>query len=316
MSDTDVIHVLSGERKCQFVRKLVTGGMGSIYLAKQLGVAGFSKTVAIKTIHPNRLCEDMVVKLFLDEAKLVADLIHENIVQVYDLGKQHDLYYIIMEYVDGKSISQILMQLQNIKQVFDNTTACVIGSKIAKALHYAHSKTDDQGQPLGIVHRDVTPGNIMISTEGVVKLADFGIAKALHIDGPDEKKMIMGKLPYMSPEQIHALGTDLRTDVFTLGLVMYEMLTSKRVFDEIKNRKDLIHKMNNYRIISPNKINPKISDEVNAVIMKSLNLDKEERYQSAEELQNDLKLILYSNGFIDPQIILKDFLQKTYATHE
>ncbi len=218
-----------------------------------------------------------------------------------------------MEYVDGKSISQIIQKLQQIKRVFDQTTTCIIGCKVAKALHYAHTKIDSDGNPLKIVHRDVTPGNILINTYGVVKLGDFGIAKALNSTGPDEKKMIMGKLPYMSPEQINAMGTDYRTDIFTLGLVMYEMLTCKRVYEEIKNRKDLIHKMNSYRIIGPRKINPHIYPELEAIIMKCLRSDPKDRYQSALDLQNDLKLLLYSNGFINANEVLMNFMRRTFS---
>ncbi len=316
MSDTEIIKILVSERKCQIIRKLVTGGMGSIFLAKMNGVAGFAKTVAIKTINPERLADPTVIKLFIDEAKLVSDLVHENIVQVYDLGMQHDIYFIIMEYVEGKSISQILQRLNDLKKVFDNKVACIIGSKIAKALHYAHTKTDVNGNPMNIVHRDVTPGNIMINSYGVVKLADFGIAKALTMTGPDEKKMIMGKLPYMSPEQINAIGTDPRTDVFTLGLVLYEMMTGKRVYDEVKGRKDLIEKMNKYRIIPPKNLNPYISNELEVVIMKCLQINPDDRYQTAQEVQNDLKFILYANGFLNAQDLVIQFLQKIFEPHE
>ena len=316
MGDTEIIRILVSERKCQIIRKLVTGGMGSIFLAKMNGVAGFSKTVAIKTINPERLSDPTVIKLFIDEAKLVSDLVHENIVQVYDLGMQHDIYFIIMEYVEGKSISQIMQRLLDLKRVFDSKIACIIGSKIAKALHYAHTKIDANGIPMNIVHRDVTPGNIMLNSYGVVKLADFGIAKALTMIGPDEKKMIMGKLPYMSPEQINASGTDPRTDIFTLGLVLYEMMTGKRVYDQAKNRKDLIDKMNNFRITSPKKLNAFISNELEAVIMKCLELAPENRYQTAEEVQNDLKYVLYENGFLNGQELVIQFLKKIFEPNE
>ena len=196
---------------------------GRSILAEQHGAEGFRKIVAIKTIKREYLKNQENVDFFVGEAKLVADLIHENVLQVYQLGETKGIYYIVMEYAHGKNLTDFIKEHKNRSKVSNVEIGAFIVSRVARALHYA--------EPLNIVHRDVTPSNIIITYQGVVKLTDFGIAKAVTMNTPDEEEVIMGKLPYMSPEQAKFRGTTPQSDIFSLGLVMYELLTNTVVYN-------------------------------------------------------------------------------------
>jgi len=184
--------------------KIASGGMGTVYLAEQLGAESFRKTVALKTIKHEFIDSPDSLGLFIGEAKLTADLIHQNILQVYNLGKTDDgSFYIAMEFVNGKTLSSYTKTHKRKGTKVDVEMGCFIISRVCRGLSYAHKRKDRYGNHLGIVHRDVTPSNIMIDYQGFVKLMDFGIAKALTMNTPDERQVIMGKLPYMSPEASH-----------------------------------------------------------------------------------------------------------------
>ena len=224
---------------CRVLKKIAAGGFGTVYLAEQIGTESFNKIVAIKMVRAEMLQKKRNLELFIGEAKLTADLVHENIIQVYQLEKFKSQYFIVMEYVNGKTLSQIQSRLRKVKQDIDAEMGAFITSRVCRALEYAHTKRDRNGKLLGIVHRDVTPSNVIIDWQGVVKLMDFGIAKAITMATPDETKVLMGKWPYMSPEQVKFEGTDARSDVFALGLVMYELMSSTRVYD-VETRDELL----------------------------------------------------------------------------
>jgi serine/threonine-protein kinase len=280
----------------QILRKIATGGMGSVYLAEQLGAESFRKVVAIKTIKKEFLKNKENVDLFVGEAKLVADLIHENVLQVYQLGQTKGIYYIVMEYAHGKNLADVIRAHKDRHKVTNVEIGAFIISRVCRALHYAHEAKDMAGKPQNIVHRDVTPSNIIITYGGVVKLTDFGIAKAVIMNTPDEAEVIMGKLPYMSPEQAKFQGTTRQSDVFSLGLVMYELLTNTSVYN-VNDIDDLVDKMDNYSIKSPRRLNPHIPEKLEAIMMKALEVNPANRYATAREFCQDLEHYMYDGGY-------------------
>jgi eukaryotic-like serine/threonine-protein kinase len=280
----------------QILRKIATGGMGSVYLAEQLGAESFRKVVAIKTIKREFLKNKENVDLFVGEAKLVADLIHENVLQVYQLGQTKGIYYIVMEYAHGKNLADIIRAHKDRHKVTNVEIGAFIVSRVCRALHYAHEAKDMTGKLLNIVHRDVTPSNIIITYGGVVKLTDFGIAKAVIMNTPDEAEVIMGKLPYMSPEQAKFQGTTRQSDVFSLGLVLYELLTNTSVYN-VNDIDDLVDKMDNYSIKSPRRLNPHIPEKLEAIMMRALEVNPANRYQTAREFCQDLEHYMYDGGY-------------------
>jgi len=280
----------------QILRKIATGGMGSVYLAEQLGAESFRKVVAIKTIKKEFLKNKENVDLFVGEAKLVADLIHENVLQVYQLGQTKGIYYIVMEYAHGKNLADVIRAHKDRHKVTNVEIGAFIISRVCRALNYAHEAKDMAGKAQNIVHRDVTPSNIIITYGGVVKLTDFGIAKAVIMNTPDEAEVIMGKLPYMSPEQAKFQGTTRQSDVFSLGLVMYELLTNTSVYN-VNDIDDLVDKMDNYSIKSPRRLNPHIPEKLEAIMMKSLEVNPANRYATAREFCQDLEHYMYDGGY-------------------
>ncbi len=280
----------------QIIRKIASGGMGSVYLAEQLGADGFRKIVAIKTIKKEYLKNKENVDLFVGEAKLVADLIHENVLQVYQLGQTKGIYYIVMEYAHGKNLADFIKEHKTRGKVTNVEIGAFIVSRVCRALHYAHDAKSMSGQPLNIVHRDVTPSNVIITYGGVVKLTDFGIAKAVVMATPDEAEVIMGKLPYMSPEQAKFIGTTRQSDVFSLGLVMYELLTNTVVYN-VNDIDDLVDKMDNYSIKPPRRLNPHIPEKLEAIMIKALAVNPAERYNTAKEFGQDLEHYMYDGGY-------------------
>jgi serine/threonine-protein kinase len=280
----------------QVIRKLATGGMGSVYLAEQMGVEGFRKVVAIKTIKREFLKNKENVDLFVGEAKLVADLIHENVLQVYQLGQTKGIYYIVMEYAHGKNAADLVRAHKDRQKVCNVDIGAFIISRVCRALHYAHEARDMYGKTLNIVHRDVTPSNVIITYGGVVKLTDFGIAKAVIMNTPDEAEVIMGKLPYMSPEQAKFLGTTRQSDIFSLGLVMYELLTNTVVYN-VNDIDDLVDKMDNYSIKTPRRLNPHIPEKLEQIMLRALEVNPANRYKTAHEFGQDLEHYMYDGGY-------------------
>src|SRR5688572_5783532 len=204
--------------KYTLLERIAVGGMAEIFLARQAGLEGFEKTIVIKRIRPHLSNQTSFVKMFLNEAKLAAQLSHPNIVQIYDLGKIGESYFIAMEYIFGRDMRRIIPKADGMGIPFPMVYALKIASSACEGLYHAHQKHDLYGNPLNIVHRDVTPENIMVSFDGTVKVLDFGIAKAANSveSGPGE---IKGKLSYMSPEQCQGLVLDQRSDLFSLGTV-------------------------------------------------------------------------------------------------
>ena len=276
----------------RLLERVAVGGMAEVFRAKRTGAAGFEKVVAVKRILSHLSDNKEFVDMFIDEAKMVAGLTHANIVQMLDLGKLEKSYYIAMEYVHGRDLRTILRRARerSLKIPLDISTYVV--SKVCAALEYAHRKKDDKGQPMLIVHRDISPQNILISFEGDVKLTDFGIAKAATKASTTDKGALRGKLLYMSPEQAWGRPMDKRSDVFSLGIVFYEMLTEQKPFLGTSEM-SILETVRECRVPPPTTINDRIPEKLERVVMKSLERDPEVRYQDAGEMLRDLERVLH-----------------------
>src|SRR5712671_5024110 len=224
------LFTIQNEFHYEIVRKIFEGGMGVVYEAEQLGARGFVKRLAIKVIRQNYANQKQFIDNFIGEAKLVADLIHTNIVQTYHLGETRGVYFIAMELIRGVNLEQFAQQLTDKRHVLPKELAVFIVSRVARGLAYAHAKSDKDGKPLGIVHRDVSFKNIMIAFEGDVKLTDFGIAKARGFLVDNEGEVVAGKTDFMSPEQANFQVTDKRSDIFSVGVVLAHLILGRNIF--------------------------------------------------------------------------------------
>ncbi|MEP0773850.1 MAG: TonB family protein [Acidobacteriota bacterium] len=273
---------------------IATGGMAEVYKARMQGVEGFQKIVAIKRILSHLTDNDEFVTMFIDEAKLAAQLQHPNIIHIYDLGKIDKSYYIAMEFIDGRDLRSILRTLEEQKRRMPTSLAVYIASRLAAALDYAHRKRDLQGSAMALVHRDVSPQNVLISYDGDIKLCDFGIAKAASKASHTRAGALKGKLQYMSPEQAWGKDLDHRSDIFSLGLVLYEMLTGRKAFAG-DSELSILEQVRSPKLVPPREIDPTIPAELDRVVMKSLQQDRERRYQTAAELAAELEAVLQAS---------------------
>lgn len=278
-------------------RKIADGGMGSVYEAEQFGAEGFIKKVAIKTILPSYVKKESFVSSFIGEAKLVANLVHQNIVQIHHLGRHEDGYYIAMEYIDGINLTKFIRRHRKLKRSVPIEIATFIVSRISRGLEYAHSKLDEDGNPLGLVHRDVSPNNVMITREGEVKLTDFGVAKAAQFMGNDDGYLV-GSVEYMSPEQAECVSIDHRSDLYSLGLLLYELLTGVRVFQcEGDDIDGTVARVKASVVPDPMGFRKDLPQAVIEIVMKCLKKRPADRYQTAGELGYALEHEMYSKGY-------------------
>jgi eukaryotic-like serine/threonine-protein kinase len=263
------------------------GGMGEIFRAKTFGVEGFEKIVAVKRILPNLVNDKVFAGMFIEEARLAARLTHPNIVQIYELGKVDGEHYIAMEYISGKNLRQILRRARTAHQPLPEPLIAFIGCQICEALAYAHSRADSGGRPWNVVHRDINPQNVLVSFEGDVKIADFGIAKSDTRAWRTGPGVLKGKLEYMSPEQASHGTVDHRADIFGIGLVLYEMAVGERALGG-KNDIERLERARNATIEPPRRKNPLVSKAMERIILRTLARDANSRYADAARLQNDL----------------------------
>jgi TonB family protein len=275
------------------LEKIATGGMAEVWKARMRGVEGFQKTVAIKKILPHLSDNQDFIEMFIDEAKLAAQLNHNNIIHIYDLGKIQSSYYIAMEYIDGYDLKNILKKAQERDQPLSVEIALFVASKIAAALDYAHRKRDFEDKEMGLVHRDVSPQNVLISEEGDIKLCDFGIAKAASKASHTQAGALKGKLQYMSPEQAWGRNIDKRSDIFALATVLFEMLTARKLFGG-DNELSILEQVREARVTAPSQYNDEVTPQIDAIVLKALQKDPANRYQTAGEMQRDLDAVLYS----------------------
>lgn len=260
------------------------GGMASVILARQKGPAGFEKAVVVKLIHPHMAQDTIAVNMLLDEAKVAAQLDHQNIVHTYELGEAHGTYYIVMEYLAGESLGQVLKQGQKQDHPLSPFVAAKIVAEAAEGLQYAHDLRDYNGVPLGIVHRDVSPGNIVVQYNGMVKIVDFGIAKAHGRVTSTQDGELKGKYGYMSPEQIKNDVMERRSDVFSLGVVLWESLSRRRLFNADNVAATLMQILQGDRT-PPSAFDADIPHALDAVALRALAPDPADRFQSMGEMK-------------------------------
>ena len=278
----------------EVLERIASGGMAELYKAKRTGVEGFQKIVAIKKILPHLADDEEFVTMFADEAKLAAQLNHPNIIHIYDLGKiQAGGYFIAMEYVDGRDLRAIQTAGGDMGVPLPVPLAVYVASKVASALDYAHRRRDAEGHELNIVHRDVSPQNILISYEGDIKLCDFGIAKAASKASKTQSGALKGKIQYMSPEQAWGKPIDRRSDLFSLGVVLHELLTGERLFRGDTDM-NVLEKVRAADVPPPSRANPEVPHNLDAVVLKALAKEPDDRYANASDLLRDLDSVLYS----------------------
>ena len=275
---------------------IARGGMAEVYRAR--GRATGTRLLAIKCMRPQLAKEARFVEMFVREGKLAVLLEHENIVRTYEIGRTDGRYFIAMEYIGGRDLTQILRRCQETNSRIPVPHACYIAAKMCEGLHYAHTHVDSEGRPLSIVNRDVSPSNVRIGYDGEVKLLDFGIAQAM-LKFTSEIGVLKGKFSYMSPEQIRGMPVDARTDIFSTGIILHEMLTTEKLFRG-DTEFQLMERVRKAEVLAPSKFNRRVPPELDRVVLKALARDVGDRYQSASELGQDLHSFLDSYRF-DPK---------------
>ena len=290
------LFTIESDFRYEIVRKIFEGGMGIVYEAEQHGAREFVKRVAIKVIRPSFGSQKMFIENFIGEAKLVADLIHTNIVQTYHLGEARGICFICMELIRGVNLEQFTHQLADKKRQLPKELAVFIVSRVARGLAYAHAKADKDGKPLGIVHRDVSLKNIMIAFEGDVKVTDFGIAKARGFLTDQEGEVVAGKADFMSPEQADFQITDKRSDLFSTGVVLAHLLLGRNVFkgENADESRERIMKLD---IPDFRQLDSRIDGPLNDILQHCLARDPARRYATADELLYDLEYYIYHGGY-------------------
>jgi serine/threonine protein kinase len=278
----------------RIVRKIAHGGMAEIYLALQVGAEGFEKQVVLKRILPVLAADPQFVRMLVDEAHIASTLNHSNLVQVLDLGKSGGEYFLVLEFVDGWSLEQVRRRAQKARVKFPLPLALSVTSALCRALAYVHTRKQD-GRALGIVHRDVSPQNLLVSREGEVKLADFGIAKAIGKREKSATGVIKGKFAYMSPEQSIGAELDARSDLFSVGTLLYILTTGKKPFDGEQDL-DVLMQVRKARFEKPSAIVKDFNPEVERFIVRALRADRSKRWQTAEQMADKLDAILVKLG--------------------
>jgi serine/threonine protein kinase len=263
--------------------RLGVGGMAAVHRAERRGIEGFRRQVALKRLHAHVADDPAMVSAFVHEAQLASRLHHTNVAQTYDLGKVNDTYFIAMEYVEGPTLTQVMRQCAAAAGAMPVPIVLSILMQVCDALDHAHNLTDDAGQPLGIIHRDVSPSNIIVSNTGIVKLIDFGIAKAASQRVKTMTGLVKGKFAYLAPEYTRG-QLDLRADLFGLGVIAHELLTARSLF-QAKNDFETITRLRELQIQPPSRHNPEISRDVDDIVMTALQRDPTLRWQSAAAMR-------------------------------
>jgi serine/threonine protein kinase len=272
------------------LRRLGAGGMAEVHLARQHALEGFQKLVVLKQVLPHLARDRHFVRMFLEEARLAALLDHPNVVQVFDLGHEGGEFFFTMEFVYGENLQSVVRAMRRAGHAMPFELAVAIAMGVASGLHYAHERVGFDGRPLGIVHRDVSPTNVMITYEGCVKVADFGIAKVVTRTDVTQAGIRKGKVPYMSPEQCRAQPIDRRSDIFSLGVVLWETSTGERLFDG-DNEFGVMNRIVNGDIPLPSAVRPGYPKDLERIVMRALSVDREKRFGSAHQLMLELEAL-------------------------
>jgi eukaryotic-like serine/threonine-protein kinase len=282
--------------KYQLIRKLATGGMAEVFLAKAAGPMGFEKTLVLKRILPHLAEEPHFVEMFLSEAKLAAQLTHPNVVQIFDFGEADGAYFLAMEYIDGPHLRALVKGARTQGRPLSPVVCARIISLACEGLAFAHDFADPQtGEPMGLIHRDISPDNILMSRQGSVKVVDFGIAKAASQSHRTQSGVIKGKLAYMPPEQVRAKALDRRTDVYALGVVLYELLTARRPFESSSDA-GLMQAILFEEPVPASQHRAGLPEPLLAILARALAKDREQRYPDCLAFQSDLEDFILSAG--------------------
>jgi len=283
------------QQRYRVVEKLESGGMAEVFRAESEGLQGFKKQVAIKRVLPHLSEKKKFISMFLDEARLSAHLSHSNCVQVFDIGVGDNAYFIVMEFVDGANLKTVAESLKKQGRDFPVQAAVFIAQEICKGLSYAHELADPSGSQLHIVHRDMSPPNVLITKYGEVKIVDFGLAKANSQLEKSEPGIIKGKFSYLSPEAALGQDVDARTDIFAVGIILWELLTGQRLFLG-ETDFQTVKKVQQAVIPPPSQHNKRVPPELERIVSRALARDPKARYTTARELGKDLVHCMFGLG--------------------
>jgi serine/threonine-protein kinase len=298
------------------VHRIAFGGMAEIYLARAAGIHGFEKYVVLKRILPNYAANEEFVRMFIKEARLAAALDHANIAHVYDIGEADGAYFFTMEYLHGEDLRNVMRALvARGGQRMPLEQALAVVSAAAEGLHFAHEKKGPDGQSLGIVHRDMSPANVVVTYDGGVKIVDFGIAKITADPELSRRYSLKGKLAYMSPEQLHNRPLDRRSDVFALGIILFEITTGSRLFkgtNDVETMKLVLAG----NVPPPSSLLPDYPPELERIVLCALEQDPERRYPSARAFQQEIEAFARDNKLRVSSASLADWMQSTFGPKE
>ena len=304
------LNEIKGSSNYRIIREIAEGGMGTVYEASQIGVHGFEKKVAIKTLLNDLYEDERFIDMFIDEAKLVANLVHENIVQIYQLERAPFGHFIVMELVDGIGLHEMIDRLRDDNLALPYPLAVFIVSRIARGLAYAHKRCDDNKNNLGIVHRDICPNNILVTKEGLPKLTDFGIAKALSNTITSNDQCLMGKLVYMAPEQARKEKVDKRVDVYSLGMVLFELLSGN--FSRDAENESELFELACAGAVNMDALPDDLPDELENILFRAIQVEPCDRFQTADEMCTALEYFIYKDGYGPTIVSLENFMRKFF----
>jgi serine/threonine protein kinase len=308
-----VANLVPGARlgKYELLKTLAVGGMAELYLARSRGDGGFEKIVVLKRILPSLALNEDFVKMFVDEARLAAQLHHPNIAAVYDIGHDAGGYFFAMEYVQGKDLREVMRASALTGGLpLEHALNIIVG--VASGLHYAHEKLGPDGRALGIVHRDVSPANVIVTFDGALKLCDFGVAKARSRQTETRAGTLKGKIAYMSPEQCRGDEVDRRSDVYSLGILLYELTTGTRLYGGQHNEFKLLQQIANVDVPPPSTRIPGYPPELEMIVMRALSRDLDERYGAAEEMHVDLERFAARARLVLSSVELRRYMRELF----
>jgi len=307
MKDTHTLSVIEGRERYEIINLIAEGGMGTVFKAKKIGVAGFEKIVAIKMMRPQFSDSEQYVADFIREAKLVANLIHENIVQIYQLDRYKNIYYFVIEYVDGVSLHEFVDFHSKLNKRMPSALAVFIAAQVARGLAYAHNRRGPDGLPLGIVHCDVCSHNILINTEGVPKITDFGVARETERNAAERR--LSGKLAYMAPEQARREKVDFHADIYALGIVLFYMLSGRMARDVFRPPMEQLT-MARENCVDWSLLPEGLPGEVIGMLRRMLAADPADRYDNTARLARELEYYIYKDGYGPTIVTLADYMRE------
>jgi serine/threonine protein kinase len=300
--------------KYLLTHRLAVGGMAEIYKAKVFGVSGFEKDLVVKQILPQYAKYREFIDMFVDEAKITVSLSHGNIVPVYELGRIEGIYFIAMEFIHGRDLSQTMLRADELDLYFSPEQAVAVIIDTLKGLDYAHRRKDRKGESMGIVHRDVSPQNVVVSFDGEVKILDFGIAKAAQRLSATHPGAVRGKFGYLSPEQASGKPVDRRADIFAAGTVLWELLTMKRLFGT-GTEAQALDNIRKAVVEPPSSINPDVPEALDDLVLQALQKSPDARYKDAGAFQLALSKFLYSSGGAVTSESIGNYMKRIFAEH-